>query len=409
MTIEVRQGDCLDVLPELRSGSIALVYLDPPFFTQKVHRLRTRDRKHEFSFDDLWSSHSDYARFLRDRLLEAHRVLGRRGSIFFHCDRRTSHIARALLDDVFGRMNFRSEVIWHYRRWSNSRRSLLPAHQTLYFYSKSDSFVFNPIYVEYSPSTNVDQLLQRRKRDEFGKPVYERDGSGRVVPNGPKRGVPLSDVWDIPYLNPKAKERVGYPTQKPVLLLERIIDLVTREGDVVVDPFCGSGTTLVAACLMGRGAIGIDISAEAIAVTKDRLSNPTKTHSTLLQIGRESYRTADENALALLRGLDCVPVHRNRGIDAILTRQHEGRPVPIRVQRKGESVPAAADMLWRAARTKQAKMMILVVTHRGGDLGLRQNLPPNVVTVESPAAQIEAMFGFSHEKGIQDRLLRSNA
>ena len=205
MKADVRHGDCLHVAPELPAACARLVYLDPPFFTQKSHSLCNRDRTREFSFDDLWASYEDYARFLDVRVREFHRLLADDGSIFFHCDRRASHIARALLDRVFGEDNFRSEIIWHYRRWSNSQRALLPAHQTLYFYSKSDRYVFNPIYCEYSPSTNIDQILQRRTRDQHGKATYDRNESGEVVTGGPKKGVPLSDVWDIPFLNPKAK------------------------------------------------------------------------------------------------------------------------------------------------------------------------------------------------------------
>ena len=404
MHAEVRQGDCLDVARELLTGSARLIYLDPPFLTQKTHTLRTRDRTREFSFDDLWSSHEDYAKFLDSRLREFHRIVADDGSLFFHCDRKASHIARALLDTIFGQDNFRSEIIWHYRRWSNSQRTLLPAHQTIFFYSKSARYLFNPTYGEYSPSTNVDQILQRRKRDEHGKAAYERDESGAVVTGGPKKGVPLSDVWDIPFLNPKAKERTGYPTQKPVLLLERIITLVTAPGDLVLDPFCGSGTTLVAAQLTGRKAFGIDSSADAVALARQRLVNPEKTESPLLEAGRESYRTVDDGALALLEGLDCIPVHRNNGIDAILAQNFNGQPIPVRVQRSHESVLEAAGTLASAGRTKNAALMVLVVTHRGGDLAFGQALPTGVIAVDSPALQVrEALECGHHDQHVQLR------
>lgn len=396
MHAEVRHGDCLDVARELPTGSARLVYLDPPFLTQKTHTLGTRDRTREFSFADLWSSHEDYAKFLDPRLREFHRIVADDGSLFFHCDRRASHIARALLDTIFGQDNFRSEIIWHYRRWSNSQRTLLPSHQTIFFYSKSAGYLFNPSYGEYSPSTNVDQILQRRKRDEHGKAAYDRDESGAVVTGGAKKGVPLSDVWDIPFLNPKAKERTGYPTQKPVLLLERIITLVTAPGDLVVDPFCGSGTTLVAAQLTGRRSFGVDSSEDAIALARQRLTNPEKTNSPLLEAGRESYRTADDGALALLEGLDCIPVHRNNGIDAIVAQNFNGRPVPVRVQRSHESVFEAARVLASAGRTKGAALMVLVVTHRGGDLALGQSLPTGVVAVDSPALQVREALECGH-------------
>lgn len=398
MSSEVRQGDCLDVLVDVPEGAVRLVYLDPPFFTQKSHRLRTRDRSKEFSFRDVWGSHEEYAGFLHERLVRCRRTLAGNGSLFFHCDRRASHIARALLDGVFGGENFKSEIIWRYRRWSNSQRALLPSHQILYFYSNTDDYLFNPVHSSYSPSTNVDQLLQRRKRDESGRCVYERDDAGRIVSSDAKRGVPLGDVWDIPYLNPKARERVGYPTQKPIVVLERIIRLVTNPGDLVLDPFCGSGTTLVAAMLNGRRGFGIDVSEDAVRLTSERLADPVRTRSVLLESGRGAYDTADRTALAHLTGADFVPVHRNRGMDAILVEQFGGRPVPVRVQRRHESVREAAALLEKAGRSKHAELMILVVTEGGcserSDDGIR-SLPPKVVAVESVPVRIARALGMS--------------
>ena len=109
----------------------------------------------------------------------------------------------------------------------------------------------------------------------------------------------MSNVWDIPYLNPSAAERVGYPTQKPILLLERIIDLVTDEGDVVLDPFMGSGTTLVAAKLKNRQYIGIDKSVDAIDLAKKRLESPIKTESMVLKKGRQSYKNLSEDLVCI--------------------------------------------------------------------------------------------------------------
>jgi site-specific DNA-methyltransferase (adenine-specific) len=138
------------------------------------------------------------------------------------------------MDKVFGRENFQSEIIWSYKRWSNAKKGLLNAHQVIFFYSKTKNFKFNTLYTDYSATTNLDQILQDRERDENGKSVYKKDENGNVVLGKEKKGVPLSDVWEIPYLNPKAKERTGYPTQKPVLLLNQILNIVTHEGDLVV-------------------------------------------------------------------------------------------------------------------------------------------------------------------------------
>jgi site-specific DNA-methyltransferase (adenine-specific) len=393
MDAQLIHGDCRSELRALEAGSARLAYLDPPFFTQKVHRLGSRDRRREFAFSDLWSGHEEYAAFLHDSVTQLWRVLAADGSVVLHCDRRSAHIARAVLDRVFGAEHFRSEIIWTYRRWSNGQRSLLPMHQTLLLYGKSARYVFNPLYGDYSPSTNVDQLLQRRVRDRHGKSTYERDAAGALVASDPKRGVPLGDVWDIPYLNPKARERVGYPTQKPILLLERVIALASEPGDLVLDPCCGSGTTLVAAQLLGRRALGIDTSEEAIAISRERLRQPVRTESLLLRRGRDAYRQVDAAALLELGEVDLIPVQRNRGMDAILRRQYRGRPVAVRVQRAGESVERAAELLAQAGESKSCQLMILIVTADGAHGAQTDSRwPERVVAVDSTRRQIAKLL-----------------
>ena len=245
-------GDCIDRLQEIPENSIDLIYLDPPFFTGKVFTGTARDSLKQYSFRDIWDSSSEYAKFLFDRLLLCKPLLKETGSIFVHCDRNSTHIIRKLLDTIFGEDNFQSEIIWSYKRWSNAKKGLLHQHQNILFYSKSNDFKWNPQFVEYSATTNLDQILQKREKNNVGQSVYATDHHGEIIYGGAKKGVPLGDVWEIPYLNPKAKERTGYPTQKPLILLEKIIELTTDKNDVVLDPFCGSGTTLVAAQLLHR-------------------------------------------------------------------------------------------------------------------------------------------------------------
>ncbi len=392
MDVQLILGDCRSELPALEAGCARLAYLDPPFFTQRVHRLGSRDRQRQYAFADLWSGHEQYAEFLHACLAQVWRVLGADGSVVLHCDRRSSHIARAVLDDVFGAEFFRSEIIWMYRRWSNAQRELLPSHQTLIVYGKSARHVFNPIYVDYSPATNVDQILQRRSRDAFGKATYARDADGAVIAADAKKGVPLGDVWDIPYLNPKARERVGYPTQKPILLLERIIKLLSEPGDLVLDPCCGSGTTLVAAQLEGRRAVGIDCSEQAIAIARERLGDPVKTESLLLQRGREAYRQLDAAVLSELGELDPIVVQRNRGMDAILRQKYRGQPVAVRVQRPQETREQAALALARAGGSKNCQLMILIVTDTRSGAQPPATLPDKVVAVDSTRCQIAKLL-----------------
>ena len=388
MASEVRHGDCLEVVHGLTAESVDLVYVDPPFFTQKRHSLVTRDRATTFQFSDEWKSSTEYIEFLRARLKEFRRVLKTTGSLFFHCDTNASHHIRCLLDEVFSETMFQSEIIWHYRRWSNSQRNPLPSHQTIFFYSKTDDYHYRQMFDDYSPSTNVDQILQRRQRDEHGKSVYARDETGNVVQDGHKKGVPIADVWDIPLLNPKAKERVGYPTQKPVLLVERIIALVTSPADLVLDPFSGSGTTLVAAELLGRNSIGIDVSVDAVELARQRLAHPVRTSSELLRKGRESYNQSDEESLAALFGLPVVPVQRNRGIDAILNAKPGENPILIRVQRRGENLADAAELLHSAGRSKQPATLVLIVTDSQQPAGLFNMLPSDVLVVNSTASEL---------------------
>lgn len=385
---KIFEGDCIDVMDSLESESIDLIYLDPPFFTEKKHTLKNKARTTEFTFMDIWGSNKAYAEFLQSRISKMHRLLKDSGSIFVHCDKSGEHIVRSVLDSVFGSENFQSEVIWSYKRWSNSKKGLLPSHQNIYFYSKTKDFKFNKFYTDYSESTNIDQILQRRTRDKHNKSIYDLHKNGEVKNGGKKKGVPLNDVWDIPYLNPKAKERVGYPTQKPLVLLERIIELTTDKNDLVLDPFCGSGTTCVAAKLLGRNYLGIDKSIDAVELTKERIENPVKTESNLLKNGRDSYKSADNDALGLLKGVDYNPVQRNKGIDAILVDLYKESPVLVRVQKQHETLAEAANFLLKAKKTKRSKKVILIQTNEI-DLFDYVIEDDSLVLLQSPSLEIK--------------------
>lgn len=384
----ILEGDCLDVMDTIEENSIDLIYLDPPFFTERKHTLTNRERTQKYSFDDIWKNNISYANFLKERLEKMRALLKDEGSIFVHCDKSAEHIIRCVLDSVFGTKNFQSEIIWFYKRWSNSKKGLLPNHQNIYFYSKTSDFKFNTIFTSYSETTNVDQILQIRTRDKTNKSVYALDENGETKLGKEKKGVPLSDVWDIPYLNPKAKERVGYPTQKPLLLLDKIVELVTNKGDLVLDPFCGSGTTCVSAKLLGRNYIGIDQSKDAVELANNRLNTPIKTQSRLLEKGRESYINADSHALNVLDGIDFSPVQRNKGIDAILTQQFQGSPILVKVQKKTETLSEAAELLHKAMRVKKSKKSFLIQTADYLDL-LDKNIPTEIKIIPSPAFNIK--------------------
>jgi len=203
-----------------------------------------------------------YLSMMAPRLIKLRRVLKPTGSLYLHCDPTASHYLKLLLDSVFGANNFRNEIIWHYRRWTGAAKSFLKMHDTLLFYTKSDEYTFNRQFTPYT-----DASLKRKQNYHTrikGDDVY--------VTHVDERGVGENDVWYIQLLNSQAKERLGYPTQKPEALLERIITASSNPGDVILDPFCGCGTAVAVAERLGRRWIGIDITHLAVGLIKNRLA-----------------------------------------------------------------------------------------------------------------------------------------
>ncbi|WP_241618889.1 DNA-methyltransferase [Rosenbergiella epipactidis] len=362
----------------MEKESIDLIYLDPPFFKNKKFTGISSSDLRKYSFDDFWKGSDDYAKFLFDRISLCKGLLKKTGSIFVHCDTSAVHIIRNIMNIIFGEDNFRSEIIWYYKRWSNAKKGLLNSHQNIMFFSKTKDFKWNQALVDYSETTNLDQIMQRRKRNSLGKTEYEKDLSGEIVIGGVKKGVPLGDVWEIPFLNPKAKERTGYPTQKPILLLDKIIQLTTDEGDVVLDPFCGSGTTLVSAKLLNRKYIGIDESGDAISLSKERLDSPIKTESHLMKKGKDHYRPKDEFVDNILRDINCSRVNRNKGIDALLKDEVMGKPAFIKVQRENESLEYTYGLMLSALENKKGSLGIIIQTD---DSKIDINLDSQIVSV----------------------------
>ncbi len=365
-TNKIYQGHCVEKLKEIEANKVDLIYFDPPFFTQRKHSLTNKDNSKTYEFDDKYDSIEEYLELVENVLKESKRILKNTGSVFLHCDKTASHNIRVVMDKVFGRENFQSEIIWSYKRWSNAKKGLLNAHQVIFFYSKTQDFKFNTLYTDYSATTNLDQILQDRERNENGKSVYKKDENGNVILGKEKKGVPFSDVWEIPYLNPKAKERTGYPTQKPVLLLNQILNIVTDEGDLVVDPFCGSGTTCVSAKSLKRQFIGIDISKDAVELANSRLEEMVISESNLLNKGTNEYQEKTEKELAILQNINAFPVQRNSGIDGFLKDHYKGRPVPIKIQGEYETIEDAIEKLEKASYGKDYKMKILIQTRETG-------------------------------------------
>lgn len=170
-------GDCLEVMKKLGSNSVDLIYLDPPFFTQDIQVSKNRQTGETFMFNDKWENMDEYLNYLKERLKEANRVLKDTGSIFVHCDNKASHYLKVIMDEIYGYNNFQSEIIWHYKRWSNAKKGLLNNYQKILFYSKTKNYKFNKLYNNYSESTNIDQMFQQREKDSQGRSIYKNNTS----------------------------------------------------------------------------------------------------------------------------------------------------------------------------------------------------------------------------------------
>jgi site-specific DNA-methyltransferase (adenine-specific) len=250
---QVHHGDCLALLMDLPMESVDLVYLDPPFFSGRDFG----------TFDDRWKGGmSEYLAFMRERLVQLHRVLKPTGSLYLHCDDSAAAYLRVALDDIFGVpegddaswSGLQNVIAWKRTSAHSSanQRGYGKVTDTIFFYVKGPTHTWN------SPMIRA------------GSPATDRSDDGWAVLFGHEL-VPVGDVWtDIGVLNNQSKERTGYQTQKPVALLERILAASSNPGDVVLDPFCGSGTTVEAAERLGRRWIGMDTSAEAVAIARRR-------------------------------------------------------------------------------------------------------------------------------------------
>jgi DNA modification methylase len=264
-------GDNLKELATMEKESIDLIYIDPPFFSNQNYEIIWGDEAEIRSFEDRWQGRINvYIDWMKQRVIELHRVLKSTGSFYLHCDWHAGHYLKVMCDEIFGVNNFRNEIIWHYKRWSNVSQNFQRMHDVILFYTKSKKYNFNLQYQEYSKPEEIENTIRGIVN---GKLQRLKDKNGNFIKREKENiGVPLHDVWDIQHIQPTARERLGYPTQKPEALLERIIKASSNKGDVVLDAFCGCGTALAVAQKLGRQWIGIDISPSAIALIKNRLA-----------------------------------------------------------------------------------------------------------------------------------------
>lgn len=201
------------------------------------------------------------------RLIELRRVVKNDSSIFLHCDPTSSHYLKIVMDALFGHKAFQNEIIWGYRRWPTIASRLQRMHDVVLFYGIGDERTFTTLRQEPTESSRK-RWKGKRQRSLFDA---ERQRMPTIEEAAMSSGVALNDVWDIPIIAPVAKERLGYPTQKPLALLKRLIEISTKPGDVVLDPFCGCGTAVHAAHELQRKFLGIDISVFAVRLIQKRL------------------------------------------------------------------------------------------------------------------------------------------
>ena len=264
---------------ELR-GRVTLAYMDPPFLTNRAFDaidkragiprsgpLKTRPKK--FAFDDRWSGKAEYLEALGQRLVLVKELLAPHGSVVVHVDSKTSHYLKVLCDEIFGDEAFASEIIWRYRRWPSKTPNFQRVHDVLLRYRKDPKTPprWNQPYEPLAASTVATWGTNKQRA------VFEEDGrrARSSTTEEATKGVPMGDVWEIGVIAPVSRERTGYPSQKPELLLERLVTALSDPGEIVLDPYAGSGTTLAVAARLGRRFVGADASEVAVGIAKARL------------------------------------------------------------------------------------------------------------------------------------------
>lgn len=291
-------GDNLQVMSHLKKdyyGKIDLIYIDPPFASNADYKRKIKIRNQsiltdslsfeEKQYGDIWNN-DEYLQFMFERLLIMKDLLSESGTIFVHCDWRVCSYMRLILDEIFGKENFLNEIIWNYSGGRIGHNFFGRKHDNIYWYAK-----------QYGKQTfNYDEVRQEYAASTLARNKYKNQGSSeRILDYKPnKEGKFPEDVWTIPIINPFAKERLDYPTQKPEKLLEDIIKAASNSGDIVFDCFMGSGTTQAVAMKLGRKFIGADINLGAIQTTTKRLLNVAKDLNNLTLDEKEPKYTGFE-------------------------------------------------------------------------------------------------------------------
>lgn len=333
-------GDNLEILQEKfpgNEGYFDLIYLDPPFNSNRNYNVIFKeglikgDDAQIHAFEDSWHwteeahdefdylvsktnenisnlmlalekaiGHNDvlsYLTMMASRLIELHRVLKPTGSLYLHCDPTASHYLKIVLDTIFGKKNFQNEIIWTYRRWPAKSKAFQRMHDVIFFYTKdrNKDYIFNTLYQPLADITVKIHGGKKQKATFINGKRLSRDQEEKSI------GTPITDYWYIPTIAGNAKERLGYATQKPEALLERIILASSKESDWILDPFCGCGTTVSVAERLKRNWVGMDISTLAINLIEGRLTRQFKSRGLKQKITIDGYPKDLKGAEAMFK------------------------------------------------------------------------------------------------------------
>ena len=264
-------GDCAQILACFRERSTDLIYVDPPFFSNRQYEIIWGNGYERRAFEDRWKGGiKNYIAWMEPKIRECHRVLKPTGSMYLHCDWHANAHLRILMDRIFGENSFRNEIIWCYTGASSPGQRQFPRkHDVVFWYSKGENWVFNKdeIRVPYSEAT-LKRASAGARGGRSAESVFHGERTKRTLH---KKGKIPEDWWHIPTIGSTAKERLGYPTQKPEKLLEKIIIASSNPMDIILDPVCGCGTAIAVAHKLGRRWIGIDVSPTACKVMVKRM------------------------------------------------------------------------------------------------------------------------------------------
>ena len=368
-------GDNLNFLRGMNSETIDLIATDPPFNKSRDFHATPDSLAAGSSFQDRWSWRDDihddwliqiqrdnpeawhvinaaknvygdgmgaFICWLGVRLLEMRRVLKPTGSIYLHCDDTASHYIKALMDAIFGAGSYRNEIIWRYKKYQKANmRYFTRNSDRILYYLRSSQATYNPVFEKLK---TPKRYLKREWDKATKRIVNAKDEHGRVqyITVDQEK---IDDVWELPYLMPAARERIGYPTQKPLALYERIIEASSNPGDIVLDPFCGCATTPIAAERLGRQWVGMDIWDKAYKMVLDRLESEglavpyedDDRYSHLLTFGAVNYTTKP-------------PVRTDDGEEAVLYLQTP----TARARRYPPPVPSMRSCCWTLGRSARA-------------------------------------------------------